>query len=476
MPELVAIEAMKGRWMMGAAALDAAPAAWRAALDGDPAAEVALLALVGQAMQVTLAPQPDGVLKPVPSLPRLALPPLSDRLRPDFRRLLGAGKLPADRVPRLLQLMAERGVTVHPADLMPTRFEDLPDVYAPWADWDGSAVAVPRLEQLTVETWDDWSPFERLPALRALRQSEPAAARDLIAAKACEVAADQRLRLVAVLEAGLSPDDIPVLEPLKADRSGKVRTLAAVLLARLGMTSDRDEDAAELADFFTLKQGKLLGTRLSARTLKTDAQRARRADLMQRVSLAGLATALGIEPEALVGLFKLSGGPLSRDFLAMVAQTGSAPAVEAARDRALDAGLSATDAAALGPRLDADARRACFPGFLSQPAASVLSLLDWGAGLWGTLPAPILIPTKAVGDLLKRAGEQSRAPTNRTDPVLADGLFALGVLADAPAAGRLLERFIAAGLSAADPHLGVLAFNAALTPENNPLAHTGAQP
>ncbi len=473
MSELAAIEAIKGRWMMGAAALDAAPAAWRAALDGDPAAEVALLALVGQAMQVTLAPQPDGALKPVPTLPRLALPPLSDRLRPDFRRLLGAGKLPADRIPRLLQLMAERGVTVHPADLMPTRFEDLPEVYAPWADWDGSAVAASHREQLTLETWDDWWPFERLPALRALRQSEPAAARDLIAAKAREVAADQRLRLVAVLETGLSADDVPVLEPLKTDRSGKVRTLAAALLARLGMTSDRDEEAAELADFFTLKQGRLLGARLSARTLKTDAQRARRADLMQQVSLAGLATALGTEPEALVGLFKHR---LSRDFLAMVAQTGSDAAVEAAWHRALDAGLSATDAAALAPRLDADARRAGLPGFLSQPAASVLSWLAWGDGLWGTLPASVLLPAKAVGDLVERAGEQSRTPTNRTDPVLADGLFALGLLADAPAAGRLLERFIAAGLSAADPQLGVLAFNAALPPENTPLAHTGPTP
>jgi hypothetical protein len=465
MAELAAMEAIKGRWMMGTAALDAAPAAWREALKGDPAAELALLALVGQAMQVTLAPQPDGILKPVPALPRLVLPPLPERLRPDFRRLLTLRRMPADLVACLLHLLAMRGATVHPADLMPTRFEGLPEPYAAWADWDNGAVFAPSSEQLTAETWDSWPPAERLPALRVLRQDAPARARDLIAAKAREVTADQRLRLVTILEAGLAPDDIPILESLKEDRSAKVRNLATILLARLGRRSDRDEDAAELAGFFTLKQGRLRGARLSTRPLKTDAQRARRADLMQQVSLAGLAQALDTEPETLVERFKLSGGPLTRDFLTMVAQTGADGAVEVARSRAMEAGLSAADAAPLVPRLSVDARRAFFPGFLSQPAASLLSWLDWGAGLWGTLPAATLASAEAVGDLIERAGEQFREASNRTDPVLAEGLFCLGVLADAPAAGRLVQRFVAAGMSAADPLLGVLAFNAVLIPD-----------
>lgn len=31
--------------------------------------------------------------------------------------------------------MHDRGVTVHPADWMPLSVDDLPDVYAPSADW-----------------------------------------------------------------------------------------------------------------------------------------------------------------------------------------------------------------------------------------------------------------------------------------------------------------------------------------------------
>ena len=78
---------VKGRWMTGLAGADAAPPAWRALIGTGPEAELRLLALTGQAMQVGFRPVPAQALTPAQPLPTLALPTMPDEARMRFRRI-----------------------------------------------------------------------------------------------------------------------------------------------------------------------------------------------------------------------------------------------------------------------------------------------------------------------------------------------------------------------------------------------------
>ncbi|MEM9145818.1 MAG: hypothetical protein AAGC57_06430 [Pseudomonadota bacterium] len=120
--------ALKGRWMIGGSALDQAPIGWHAMAEGQSDPDLALLALAGQAGLIVFRPHAAGDL----ALPRLALPPLADAHRPAFRCLRERLKLDAAQMALILQLMATRRVSVHPADWMPASVEGLPNCYAPF--------------------------------------------------------------------------------------------------------------------------------------------------------------------------------------------------------------------------------------------------------------------------------------------------------------------------------------------------------
>ncbi|HSC79693.1 MAG TPA: DUF5691 domain-containing protein [Chitinolyticbacter sp.] len=81
--------------------------------------------------------------------------------------------------------------------------------------------------------WQEGAPAARMAALAALRQRDPALARDWLAAALPQEKAEQRQALSAVLADGLSGDDEPLLNQLLGDRSQGVRQLAAGLLAQL---------------------------------------------------------------------------------------------------------------------------------------------------------------------------------------------------------------------------------------------------
>ncbi|MEU8136253.1 DUF5691 domain-containing protein [Streptodolium elevatio] len=74
---------------------------------------------------------------------------------------------------------------------------------------------------------------ERLAHLTALRQRDPAAARDLLGRTWREEPAEDRAQFLAVLRTGLSPDDEPFLEAALDDRGKAVRAGAAALLSTL---------------------------------------------------------------------------------------------------------------------------------------------------------------------------------------------------------------------------------------------------
>lgn len=83
------------------------------------------------------------------------------------------------------------------------------------------------------QVWEEGNLAQRVAYLRALRQQEPARARELLHAQLGGLPAKERVELVATLEHGLGESDETLLDPLLNDRSRDVRAVAAMLLAKL---------------------------------------------------------------------------------------------------------------------------------------------------------------------------------------------------------------------------------------------------
>lgn len=83
------------------------------------------------------------------------------------------------------------------------------------------------------ETWHTGNVLQRAEALRTIRQTNAAQARELVAATWKDDGAEDRARWVDTLLLNLSDADEEFLESCLDDRSGRVRESAAALLARL---------------------------------------------------------------------------------------------------------------------------------------------------------------------------------------------------------------------------------------------------
>ncbi len=466
---LQALDAIKSRWMVGGTAIEQMPPEFRGALDGTDSPELALLAITAQAGLIALRPAPAGELSPFPALPKLDLPTLPDPLRATFRRFFSLQKISAEQADLLLHFIAGRGYTVHPSDHMPSRFELLPSCYGPWESWSEQETRMRPDEGLTEQSWDDYLPAERLHSLSELRRSDPAAARTLIEAKAEGLAADQRLRVIGALETGLSPEDAAYLEGLRqSDRSGKVQALATALLARLGVVPEEGESARELADFHEVGKKGLINRRtaVSARKLKTGAQKTRRSELYEIVSLPGFAAALALSPETLISSWQFGNSQDDAAFCAMVGRTGSQAVVLALADRILSESSAFTGA--LNPlleRMTAEERWQRLPAVLKKEPDSLVTALRFAEGNLGRLGMNTLAQAPRLKSLVKtvKAVAEGEAKNAQT-AALQTELFQLGLIADQAAARDLVQTITEAGMSRADAALLMLQFNAALTP------------
>jgi len=98
-------------------------------------------------------------------------------------------------------------------------------------DWRYAAgVASDALEEAR---WNDGSFEQRREFLTRERVTNPPAARERLALSLEELPAKERADLLGVLADGLGPDDEPLLDSLRADRSREVRQAACALLLRL---------------------------------------------------------------------------------------------------------------------------------------------------------------------------------------------------------------------------------------------------
>ncbi len=464
--------AIKGRWMTGMEAASAAPPAWKPMLDGQGDAELRLLALMGQVTRVAMRPVPGEALVPPPLLPVLALPGMPEPARIRFRQVMTNRKGKAEEIAPALYLAAARGYAVHPADWMPgTTDTTAPALYAPWIDWLGGAAGQAHTDVLTAETWDTWYPSERRAALATMRCTDPAAARSLIAAKAGDVAAEERVKLVTILAKGLSDADAEFLETLAKDRSGKVKTLAANLLARLGRGEGSDEDVAELADMLEMTGGVLRKKTFGPKKLKNDVQRKRRDTLFAQVPLARLAGAFDLSQAQATALWDMTrDARATRAFAGMVAASG-ADAVQAPLARRLfEAGYGYLAAEALTARLTRHDRAAMLPEVIAHDGPDFAPSLDMAGADLGGVSMAVLARSDGMKTLTTALKTALRAQSDdwRTNTALAQGMRALGLLADHATARALLEQFIGLGLISADPRLDLLHFNAALPQRTDP--------
>jgi hypothetical protein len=450
------------RWTMGSAAAPAAPV-WSAELGAEPAeAELRLLALSGQFLGVAVTAEPPPELRVLPDVPALALPTVPEPLRPLVRRILSAFK-ETQRKTELLDFLAARGWTSHPAEWMPgANDEDAPDVYAPWRDWAGIAVSnsVVRRQagdQLTAENWEDFWPAARKVALTELRRRDPEAARTVLEAKLASENADVRLPLLSLLATGLSEADIPFLEGIAAnDRAPKVKAFAASLLARLGKGPSVGEEIAELAGFFSVKmKGLLRRSRvIQFENVKTPAQTRRRAALLESADIASLARALTLTPQELVEAWSWDVDRQADVALtSLVVRTGTDSLVAQTAEAASQCNASFF-LDTLTPRLA--------PGQRSELAEKVLRTRDFSFDMAKTIAGGT---ARLENPLAAPAGATLLAALRRDDAKPSDQLtelFALGLLASRSAARQALERLNGAGLLQGDPRLDMLRLNAAL--------------
>lgn len=449
------IEDMKARWMTGGSAETACPDDWRASLGARP--NLTLVAMAGQFTRIATVPATGEVIGRAP-LPKLALPVIDPALRPLFRRVMDDSSVKAYPV---IALLAARGVTAHPADWMPSASTEVPDVYGPWIDWMADAVgASDQDDEITAENWETWTPHGRRVALAELRQRTPAAARELIAAKAGDVPAEQRLRLVGVLEDGLSEDDIGLLETLAQDRSGKVQACAVRMLAWLGKSQDDAAAVAELAAFYERQKAGILSRRevIVACKVKTNAQKSRRLDLAKAVALPAFAGAFGLSADEMIE--RIVPGEDIEAIIAMVASTGT-PAQSARLIARISEqkGFADLDIQALGARLETTDR----PTLARQRAASDNSAFQTTRDMLGDTLGVLDIDALKAAPAFATLAKHLLKDDGRVAQYVTQALTNLGLVATAATAETLLDHFTTqSGLMAADPRLALLRLNAAL--------------
>lgn len=468
------LDDLKGVWIIGGLAQEKSPIAWREAVQHLDHPELGILAIAGQAISFAMKPLPARELVATPTLPKLRLPSPPEPARQVIRYLLRVVKLNEVQMAGVIRLLAARGYAVNPIDYMPRSFAQLPDLYAPWEAWQRAEVTIsqqyPTISdaEINLENWDSWLPPERRMALMQLRKKDPGAVRELLAVKLATLTAEERFRLLELLAENLSADDQSFLETLIQDRSSKVKQLSQQYLARLGAASCLDEEGNEFVNFFSITNTDLDGSvKVTANTLKTPAQKKRRAILAAKISLQSFAAALKLScDDQVVSGWDHVDPQASDEFVRIVASTGSEKSVAllARRIESLD-GISAESLQMLFERLSPQSRRELLPRVLNNDEASFSATLMCCGDMLGEIPWKLLGSTLAFKELRKISQDESTVNVVKREK-LRQGLYALGLLADRVAAEEILKIFTETNLFASDPLLSVLKLNTCL-PNND---------
>ena len=280
---------------------------------GDPGASARLLALALQARSWALPAIPGQFDEVAPTADPRPLVPAD--LRPAILRLVtGKGNPPDDTAASAMALAINRGgFRLHPFDVprlkafVSKHAEALgvrPDQVAgqdttgdnAWASW----------EVLDTSSWTLATPARKAAYIAELRASDPAGAREMVAAQLPLEKADVRLRLIDALATGLSLDDRPLLESLAVERAPTVKQAVTRVLARLPGTGAAEDQIAELLSRVRrgstglLRKRVTLDLQLPANVKSPAAETDWLAANFGAVGSTALAHALGMAPEQML--------------------------------------------------------------------------------------------------------------------------------------------------------------------------------
>ncbi|HZI05260.1 MAG TPA: DUF5691 domain-containing protein, partial [Archangium sp.] len=151
-----------------------------------------------------------------------------DVLREAFERMTRARRrVPPELLPRVLGLQ-DPMVRAAVEPVLGERGQWLARQNPAW-----SLATAPAADTAEAErVWAEGGPDERRTALAQARQSDPARARTWLQTTWAQEKAEHRARFLACFDVGLSPEDEPLLELGRKDRSSTVREVARYLLAR----------------------------------------------------------------------------------------------------------------------------------------------------------------------------------------------------------------------------------------------------
>ena len=483
---------LRKRWAVGDDGLiddNQLPAAWRelfaqdAAASGGEQRRLALLALLGQYQLLMYRPKAPE-LQRKRDLPQLALPALPDALRAPFRRILEQqGKIAAPG--RLLQLVARRGYSAHPADWLPepaANSGDIPDLYTPWLHWMMQREAEQPLQlALDEDSWPEFAPAERLALLAEVRRRDPAAARALLQACAAAEPAEQRVRLLEKLEINLGADDVEYLRSLSGDRSQKVKDLVLQLLSRqdavdaataaaLGAAAKEGDETDRLVEGFRVKKVGLLKRSLTVvpEKLKRGKQTALRLQQLSAVTFPRFAEVLEITPAELAAGWRFADAPLQENSAFMACAVASATDADLALllDNLLadcDADQCAQLLSTLRERLSRAQVLAVFERLQQKKG---MELDDWENFLRIAdveLSWDVLHKSRACRDFLAALRREVSGESYLDDNELQRQIDALALLLDRRGAETALDTLTQLGVLRVDPALELLKFNTSLT-------------
>lgn len=471
-----ALGELMSAWAAGPAAA-AAPERWAEALaPGGAEAELRLIALAAQALEVGWRPAPPGALTETALLPDLGLPFLSEPHRARFRRIVKALNGYSEDFHQILRFLAARGRVLHPLDWTPGENEEgIPDLYAPWRDWVAERAPSPE-EALDAANWEEWTKAGRRRAFADLRKADPSAALALLTAKAPSLKAEERQDLVEALRTGLSEADRPFLEEVKAkDRSNAIKQLAEALLGRmelLGALSPEKAAALFYEEFLKVERKGILKRelKLSGRHKRPQDNTERLSLLIERAGLDALAAGAKASRTELAAAWPHDAWSYAVSFRALLLAAGSPAENEAAFLAICEAGLTGLGGERLGEMLDRapEARRPALAAkALDRANGGFDDHLSAMGGQIGRAPLSLVrrtgLWTETLG-LLQAAQKGEEAKFAHLLPLK---LRILGGVLDAAGAAEALEDCARLGLSPADPRLDLLHLNAEL-PEAAP--------
>jgi hypothetical protein len=270
------------------------------------------LALVATLVKFEPRPAPESAPAPRLHLRPETYPNAAAR-RTLLRLLSGRDGNVADNMAAAIPVvLKEHALALHPFD-----FAKLEDFIEKHAD---RLTAMPRdwLRAIRPEKKDTDDPYldgpvteehlaqasksQRITFLRELRARDPSRARALVEASLPHEAADMRLRLLKILEDGISPGDQPFLEGLQNDRAQTVKDHAQALLARIPGADAFVRRIARLKDDLQIKTEGLIRRRKVFVYKGPDAKpgQNRFAALLSGLSFTDIAKAYGESPETLI--------------------------------------------------------------------------------------------------------------------------------------------------------------------------------